>query len=87
VLRDLRDQHLRGDCLIWLHGCTAADQPRAAELVALGAEAGAAVVLSTARIAAGADLADAVDLVVAAGPVDRLSAGRLAAPRLVKSRS
>ena len=69
VLRELGEQGLRGDGLAWIHGVTAADQPDLAGLPVLGAAAGTAVLLSTADEAAATALAEAVRVVVVAGPV------------------
>lgn len=68
TLRDLREQGLHGDGLAWVHGVTTADQPALAGLPTLGAATGVAVVLSTADEQAGVALAEAVRVVVVAGP-------------------
>lgn len=74
VLRELRDWRLRGDGLLWVHGCAAGDKHRLAELTELaelGRATGTAVLLSTVSTAAAALLAPAVGMVVAGGPMDR----------------
>ena len=68
ALDGLREQGLRGDGLAWVHGVTMADQPGLAGLPALGAATGVAVALSTADEPAGVALAEAVRVVVVAGP-------------------
>jgi len=68
ALGDLREQGLRGDGLAWVHGATMADQPGLAGLPALGAATGLAVALSTADESAAVALAEAVRVVVVAGP-------------------
>lgn len=68
ALGDLREQGLRGDGLAWVHGVTMADQPGLAGLPALGAATGMALALSTADESAGVALAEAVRVVVVAGP-------------------
>ena len=69
LLHDLDEQRLRGDCLAWIHGITAADEPGLAGLPPLGTVTGTAVLLSTGDEAAAAALASAVRVVVAAGAV------------------
>jgi hypothetical protein len=77
VLSGLRDQHLRADCLAWVHGCEAVDRPSLAALLGLGPATGTAVLLSTGSAAAAASLARAAGVVVSSGPADALLAGRL----------
>jgi hypothetical protein len=79
VLRDLRDQQLRADCVAWVHGCEQASRPALAELAALGPLTGTTVVLSTASAAAAASLAPAAGVVVTAGPADPELASQVAA--------
>lgn len=69
ALDGLREQGLRGDGLVWVHGVTLDDQPGLAGLPALGAATGMAVALSTADDQAGVELAGSVRVVVVAGPV------------------
>jgi hypothetical protein len=47
VLASLRDLALRGDCLVWIAGCEAADDGTVRSLLALGPATGTAVLLST----------------------------------------
>jgi hypothetical protein len=68
VLRHLREQGLRGDCLAWVHGCEVARPPALAGLLELGAGTGTAILLSTASAGAAAALAGQVTAVVAGGP-------------------
>lgn len=70
VLRHLREQGLRGDCLAWVHGCEVARPPALAGLLELGAGTGTAILLSTASAGAAAALAGRVTAVVAGGPAD-----------------
>jgi hypothetical protein len=77
VLSGLRDQHLRADCLTWIHGCEAMGRPGLAALLALGPATGTSVLLSTANAAAAASLAPAVRVVVTGGPADQGLATRL----------
>jgi hypothetical protein len=67
-----------GDGLAWIHGCEAVAQPVLAELIASGAGAGIAVMLSTASAAAADRLAGAANVLVASGPADPALAARFA---------
>ncbi|HEU5420052.1 MAG TPA: hypothetical protein VFV41_20340 [Streptosporangiaceae bacterium] len=77
VLRGLREQGLRGDCLAWVHGCEVARPPSLAGLLELGTGTGTAILLSTASAQAAARLAGLVAAVVAGGPADPRLAARL----------
>ncbi len=79
VLRRLREQGLRGDCLVWIHGCEVARPPALAGLLELGPATGTAVLLSTASAGAAAALAGRVAAVVAGGPADARVADSVAA--------
>jgi hypothetical protein len=81
VLREVRGQGLRGDCLAWVHGCEVARPASLAGLLELGPGTGTAVLLTTASDAAAAMLADRVAVVVAGGPVGGRLADGLAGQR------
>lgn len=83
VLRGLGRERLRADCLAWVHGCGTSDAGghgdlTLADLPALGAESGTAVLLSAGNPAAAAELAPAARVVVASGPLDQELSRRLA---------
>ncbi len=69
TLTSLRELGLRGDCLVWVVGCEAADARRLSDLLSLGHATGTAAVLSATSPALAAELAAAAGLVVASGPI------------------
>jgi hypothetical protein len=79
VLRHLHEQGLRGDCLVWIHGCEVARPAALAGLLELGPGTGTAVLLSTASPSAAAALAGRMAAVVAGGPADARVADSVAA--------
>lgn len=78
VLRGLRELHLRGDCLAWIHGGEVVHRQSLAGLLEAGPATGTAVVFSTASATAAASLAPAARLVMTGGATDRALAARLA---------
>jgi hypothetical protein len=78
TLTSLRELGLRGDCLVWVAGCEAADPQRLSDLLSLGHATGTAVVLSTTSPELAADLAGVAGVVVASGPITGNLAQRLA---------
>ena len=78
TLTALRELGLRGDSLVWVSGCEAAEPGLLSDLLALGHATGTAVVLSTTSPGIAADLAAEGDLVVASGPITGNLAQRLA---------
>lgn len=84
VLSRLAELRLRGDALAWVNGFGAEHAAALGELIALGPQTGLSVLLSTANPAAAASLAEAVDIIIAAGPVhhelSRWLAGDLSGP-------
>jgi hypothetical protein len=67
-----------GDGLAWIHGSEAVAQPVLAELIASGAGAGIAIMLSMASAPAADRLAGAANVLVASGPADPALAVRFA---------
>jgi hypothetical protein len=78
TLISLRELGLRGDCLVWVVGCEAAEASRLSDLLSLGHATGTAVVLSTTSPEVAADLAGDAGVVVASGPISGNLAQRLA---------
>jgi hypothetical protein len=67
-----------GDALAWIHGCEALDHRLLTDLVAAGAGAGMAVLLSTTSAAAAERLSGTVNVMLARGPADPAVAARFA---------
>jgi hypothetical protein len=67
-----------GDALAWIHGCEALDDRLLADLVAAGAGAGLAVLLSTTSAAAAERLSGSVNVLLAHGPAGPAVAARFA---------
>ena len=67
-----------GDALAWIHGCEALDHRLLTGLVAAGAGAGMAVLLSTTSAAAAERLTGTVNVMLARGPADPAVAARFA---------
>ena len=67
-----------GDALAWIHGCEALDHRLLTDLVAAGAGAGMAVLLSTTSAAAAERLTGTVNVMLARGPADPAVAARFA---------
>lgn len=67
-----------GDALAWIHGCEALDHRLLTDLVAAGAGAGTAVLLSTTSAAAAERLSGTVNVMLARGPADPAVAARFA---------
>ncbi len=84
VLSRMAELRLRGDALAWINGFGAEHAAALRELIALGPQTGLSVLLSTANPAAAASLAEAVDVIIAAGPMhhelSRWLAGDLSGP-------
>jgi hypothetical protein len=85
VLGELRQWRLHGDCLVWVHGCAAADRRGLVRLLALGPDTGTAVLLSTASAAAAASIAPAARVLVVGGSAAHgLNTAGLAGPDLFR---
>ncbi len=78
VCAELNRIPVGGDALAWIHGCEALDDRLLAELVAAGAGAGLAVLLSTTSAAAAERLSGSVNVLLAHGPADPAVAARFA---------
>jgi hypothetical protein len=78
VCAELSRIGVSGDALAWIHGCEALDHRLLTELVAAGAAAGMAVVLSTTSAAAAERLSGSVNVMLARGPADPAVAARFA---------
>ncbi|HTP15034.1 MAG TPA: hypothetical protein VMK13_04275, partial [Streptosporangiaceae bacterium] len=78
ILAELQAMAVRTDCLAWISGCEMLPRGRLADLVRRGAQAGAAVLLTTASATAAAALADDVGVIVTRGRADPALEQRLA---------
>ena len=76
VCAELSRIPVAGDALAWIHGCEALDHRLLTELVAAGAGAGMAVLLSTTSAAAAERLSGSVNVLLARGPADPAVAAR-----------
>ncbi len=76
VCTELSRIPVAGDALAWIHGCEALDSRLLTELVATGAGAGMAVLLSTTSAAAAERLSGTVNVLLARGPADPAVAAR-----------
>jgi len=78
VCAELSRIAVSGDALAWIHGCEALDHRLLTELVAAGAAAGIAVLLSTTSATAAERLSGSVNVMLARGPADPAVAARFA---------
>ena len=78
VCAELSRIPVSGDALAWIHGCEALDHRLLTDLVAAGADAGMAVLLSTAAATAAERLSGSVNVMLARGPADPAVAARFA---------
>lgn len=78
VCAELRRIGVPGDALAWIHGCEAVDHRVLSDLIAAGAGAGLAVLLSTGSAAAADRLAGIANVVLARGPAGPAVAARFA---------
>jgi hypothetical protein len=76
VCTELSRIPVAGDALAWIHGCEALEGRLLTELVATGAGAGLAVLLSTTSAAAVERLSETVNVLLACGPADPAVAAR-----------
>ncbi len=86
VCTELSRIPVAGDALAWIHGCETLEGRLLTELVATGAGAGMAVLLSTTSAAAAERLSETVNVLLAWGPADPAVAARftdLAGPATV----
>jgi hypothetical protein len=78
VLAGLADRELRGDTLVWIHGCEQADPAPLSEMLRLGPGTGTGLLLSTTHAATALRLAAAVAVTAVPGPMGEELAARLA---------
>ncbi|MGO9164829.1 MAG: hypothetical protein ACLP7J_29725 [Streptosporangiaceae bacterium] len=78
VLAELQAMAVRTDCLAWITGCEALPAGRLAELVRLGAQTGAAIVLSATSAPAAVDLAGVARVIAVRGAAEPQLAAALA---------
>jgi hypothetical protein len=78
VCAELSRIKVPGDALAWIHGCEVLDHRLLTDLVAAGAGAGMAVLLSTTSAAAAERLSGPVNVMLARGPADPAVAARFA---------
>jgi len=79
LIADLHGMGVRGDSLVWVHGCEMLEGQLAAGLIGQAAGTGTAVLLSTTVPAIAAGLAAEAGVIISRGPAAPALAGRFAA--------